>query len=57
CATPSFRHAEYFYDHVRIERMLFDGVVDPIDGTLKLDLAQPGLGLSLKRADAQKFAI
>jgi L-alanine-DL-glutamate epimerase-like enolase superfamily enzyme len=57
CATPSFRHAEYFYDHVRIEKMFFDGVVDPIDGTLTPDLAQPGLGLSLKRADAQKFAI
>ena len=57
CATPAFRHAEYFYDHVRIERMLFDGVADPIDGTLKPDLGQPGFGLSLKRADAEKFAI
>ena len=57
CATPCFRHAEYFYDHVRIEKMFFDGVVDPIDGTLTPDLAQPGLGLILKRADAQKFAI
>jgi hypothetical protein len=37
--------------------MFFDGVVDPIDGTLTPDLAQPGLGLILKRADAQKFAI
>jgi L-alanine-DL-glutamate epimerase-like enolase superfamily enzyme len=31
CATPAFRHAEYFHDHVRIERMLFDGVVKPAE--------------------------
>jgi L-alanine-DL-glutamate epimerase-like enolase superfamily enzyme len=57
CATPAFRHAEYFHDHVRIERMLFDGVVKPAEGVLKPDLTRPGLGLILKRADAQKFAI
>jgi len=57
CATPAIRHAEYFHDHVRIERMLFDGVVESIEGALKPDLSQPGLGLTLKRADTQKFAI
>ena len=25
CAVPGLRHVEYFHDHVRIERMLFDG--------------------------------
>ncbi len=57
CASPALRHAEYFHDHVRIERMIFDGVVEPIDGALSPDQSQPGLGLTLKRADAQKFAI
>jgi L-alanine-DL-glutamate epimerase-like enolase superfamily enzyme len=57
CATPAVRHAEYFYDHVRIERMLFDGVVEPVDGALRPALNRPGLGLTLKRADAEKFAI
>src|SRR5436190_48217 len=57
CATPALRHAEYFHDHVRIERMIFDGVVEPNDGALRPDRSQPGLGLTLKRADAQKFAI
>jgi L-alanine-DL-glutamate epimerase-like enolase superfamily enzyme len=57
CATPALRYAEYFHDHVRIERMIFDCVVEPTDGTLRPDLGQPGLGLTLKRADAQKFAI
>jgi L-alanine-DL-glutamate epimerase-like enolase superfamily enzyme len=57
CATPALWHAEYFYDHVRLERFLFDGVVEPVDGMLKPELTRPGLGLSLKHADAQKFAV
>ncbi|HET7674955.1 MAG TPA: enolase C-terminal domain-like protein [Gammaproteobacteria bacterium] len=57
CAIKPLRHLEYFHDHVRIERMLFDGTQDPIDGVLKPDLSRPGLGLELKRADAEKFRI
>jgi L-alanine-DL-glutamate epimerase-like enolase superfamily enzyme len=57
CATLALRHAEYFYDHVHIERMLFDDAVEPIEGMLKPDLTRSGLGLTLKHADAQKFAI
>lgn len=56
CATPAVRHAEYFYDDVRIERMLFDGVPEPVDGELRPDLTESGMGLVLKRVDAQKFA-
>ena len=37
CAIPKFRHVEYFHDHARIERMLFDGFITPIDGELKPD--------------------
>jgi L-alanine-DL-glutamate epimerase-like enolase superfamily enzyme len=57
CAARTFLHAEYFHDHVRIERMLFDGVPEPVNGTLAPDLSQPGLGLILKSADAHKFAV
>lgn len=57
CAAPTFRHAEYFHDHVRIERMLFDGVPKPVNGALAPDLSRPGLGLMLKAADARKFAV
>ena len=57
CATAPMRHAEYFHDHVRMEKMFFDGVSAPVDGALKPDLTRPGLGLELKRADAAKFAI
>src|SRR5438477_40132 len=56
CAIAPMRHAEYFHDHVRIEKMFFDGVSAPVDGALKPDLTRPGLGLELKRADAAKFA-
>jgi L-alanine-DL-glutamate epimerase-like enolase superfamily enzyme len=56
-ACKMLRHMEYFYDHVRIERMFFDGAGDPIDGTLQPDLTRPGIGLELKRADAQRYAI
>jgi L-alanine-DL-glutamate epimerase-like enolase superfamily enzyme len=57
CATPVLRHSEYFHDHVRIERMIFDGVTEPVDGALQPDLTRSGMGLVLKRIDAQKFAV
>jgi L-alanine-DL-glutamate epimerase-like enolase superfamily enzyme len=56
CATSALRHAEYFYDHVRIERMLFDGVPKPVNGALQPDRREPGMGLTIKRVDAEKFA-
>jgi hypothetical protein len=48
---------EYFYDHPRIEHMLFDGAVTPVDGLLHPDLSRPGLGLEFKRADAARYAV
>ena len=32
-AAPNLRHLEWFHDHVRIESMLFDGVLDPNGGS------------------------
>jgi hypothetical protein len=49
-------HLEYFHDHTRIEDLLFDGVVVPRDGALSPDLSRPGMGLELKRADAERYA-
>jgi L-alanine-DL-glutamate epimerase-like enolase superfamily enzyme len=49
-------HLEYFHDHTRIERMLFDGVVTPVDGALHPLLDRPGNGLELKRSDAERYA-
>jgi L-alanine-DL-glutamate epimerase-like enolase superfamily enzyme len=54
-AVPNLRHVEYFHDHQRIERMLFDGVLDPDGGQLTPDPGRPGLGLSLRVTDAEPF--
>jgi L-alanine-DL-glutamate epimerase-like enolase superfamily enzyme len=57
CAATPVRNIEYFYDHVRIEKMLFEGALEPQNGLLIPDLTRPGLGLELKRADATQYAI
>jgi L-alanine-DL-glutamate epimerase-like enolase superfamily enzyme len=48
CAVPHFRHIEYFHDHIRVERALFDGVLEPEGGALRPDRSRPGHGLELK---------
>jgi L-alanine-DL-glutamate epimerase-like enolase superfamily enzyme len=57
CAVPGFRHIEYFHDHARVEQMLFDGFIAPVGGRLTPDRSRPGLGLTFKRKDAQRFAV
>lgn len=57
CSVRSAIHLEYFHDHVRIERLLFDGAVEPKDGKAIPDRTRPGLGLEFKRSDARKFEI
>ncbi len=57
CACQTAVHLEYFHDHVRVESMLFDGVLAPEDGVLTPDLSRPGHGLELKRQDAERFAV
>ena len=56
CAAPPVRHVEYFFDHVRIERMLFDGALVPQQGKLVPDPSRPGFGLAFKRADPARYA-
>jgi L-alanine-DL-glutamate epimerase-like enolase superfamily enzyme len=56
CAAVPFTEQEYFHDHVRIERMFFDGIPKLVRGALQPDWSQAGNGLELRRADAQKFA-
>jgi L-alanine-DL-glutamate epimerase-like enolase superfamily enzyme len=56
CAVPRVRHVEYFFDHERIERMLFDGVPELVNGMLRPDLSRAGFGIELKRADASRYA-
>jgi L-alanine-DL-glutamate epimerase-like enolase superfamily enzyme len=53
--VPRARHLEWFADHVRVEALLFDGALAPCEGALRPDPARPGLGLELKRTDAEKY--
>jgi L-alanine-DL-glutamate epimerase-like enolase superfamily enzyme len=67
CAPALHRHValaaqqmwniEWFHDHARIERMLFDGAPVPRDGVIAADPTRPGLGLELKHADAERYAV
>ena len=57
-AVWHLRHLEYFHDHVRIERLAFDGVLSPAgDGVMRPDRTRPGLGLSVKDTDLERFRI
>lgn len=56
CSLSNLRPMEYFHDHARIEQMLFDGVLTPVDGALHPDLSRPGMGFEFKHADAEKYA-
>lgn len=57
CALVPAMNVEYFHDHSRIEQMIFDGAIKPVNGNLKPDASRPGLGLQLKRADVDKFQV
>lgn len=57
CAVSNLRHIEYFHDHARIDRLLFDGAPIPHDGQLAPDLSRPGNGLELKRQDAEEWRV
>lgn len=57
-AVPNLRHLEWFHDHVRVERLLFDGVLDPGGGTVTPGAdGAPGLGLTLAGERAQTYRV
>jgi L-alanine-DL-glutamate epimerase-like enolase superfamily enzyme len=55
CAVPAIAHLEFFHDHARLEEMFFDGFLHPVDGFLRPNPTRPGLGLDLKRRDAERY--
>jgi L-alanine-DL-glutamate epimerase-like enolase superfamily enzyme len=57
CSARPAIHLEYFFDHVRLEQMLFDGVRLPSDGALSVDPTRLGLGIELKKEDAECYRI
>ncbi|HTT58822.1 MAG TPA: enolase C-terminal domain-like protein [Acidimicrobiales bacterium] len=56
-AVHNLRHLEYFADHERVDRLLFDGVLEPRGGSLRPDLSRVGNGLDLKRRDAERYRV
>ncbi|HEU4580595.1 MAG TPA: enolase C-terminal domain-like protein [Polyangiaceae bacterium] len=54
-ALAPLRHVEYFYDHVRITSLLFDGALRPRAGQLCPDRGRPGHGMVFKSADAARY--
>ncbi|UGS38335.1 D-galactarolactone cycloisomerase [Capillimicrobium parvum] len=56
CAVQRLAHLEYFHDHVRIERLLFDGTLEPDGGDLVPDRTAAGHGLTLRRDAAARYA-
>jgi L-alanine-DL-glutamate epimerase-like enolase superfamily enzyme len=56
CALAPVIHLEYFFDHARLEDMLFEGALTPRGGTLEPDRSRPGFGLELKRSEAARYA-
>ncbi len=57
CAVSPMYNIEYFHDHVGIEHMLFDGALTATGGVLRPDLSRAGMGLKLKRQDAEKYKV
>lgn len=57
CSVGGLKHIEYFFDHARLENMLFDGVPQPRDGYFKPDLSRLGNGLILKKREIEKFEV
>ncbi|MFJ3086451.1 enolase C-terminal domain-like protein [Streptomyces sp. NPDC086838] len=57
-AVPNLRHLEWFHDHVRIEELFFDGVLDPAGGTVRPGASgTPGHGLELRTRAAERYRV
>ena len=54
-AVPNLRHVEYFHDHQRIERLFFEGALDPSGGAMRPDPDRPGHGMTLRNADTERY--
>lgn len=57
CALPKIRPLEYFHDHAHIEKLFFEGFLEPKQGVLTPDPSRPGLGLELREADVARYRI
>jgi L-alanine-DL-glutamate epimerase-like enolase superfamily enzyme len=55
-SIDNIRHLEWFHDHVRIESIFFNGVLDPQGGAVT-PTDRPGLGLEFRRSDVEMFRV
>ena len=56
-AARSVVNIEWFHDHERVERLLFDGTPVVVDGCTAPDRARPGLGLEMRDGDADRWQV
>jgi L-alanine-DL-glutamate epimerase-like enolase superfamily enzyme len=56
-AVPNLRHIEYFYDHYRLDPLLFDGTTQPNEGALAPRTDAHGHGLSLRPEGADQYRV
>jgi L-alanine-DL-glutamate epimerase-like enolase superfamily enzyme len=56
-AVPNLRHVEWFHDHVRVESLFFDGVLDPSGGALRVNPDAYGHGLTLRHEIAEPYRV
>jgi L-alanine-DL-glutamate epimerase-like enolase superfamily enzyme len=57
CVPPNLRHIEYFHDHTRIDQIMFDRALAPIDSSLRPAGDRPGLELTLRCADPEPHRV
>jgi L-alanine-DL-glutamate epimerase-like enolase superfamily enzyme len=57
CAGQRVVHTEYFFDHVRLEAMAFEGAVRAENGILRPNPANCGFGLTWKGSDMARFEV
>ncbi|HEX5223834.1 MAG TPA: enolase C-terminal domain-like protein [Solirubrobacteraceae bacterium] len=55
-AIGPLAHVEYFHDHARIERLLFEGAPALRDGCLCPDAGVAGMGLTLREEEAERYS-
>jgi L-alanine-DL-glutamate epimerase-like enolase superfamily enzyme len=55
-AVPNLRHLEWFHDHVRIERMFFNGTTEPADAALPAP-DRHGNGLEFQADRASRYRV
>lgn len=55
CASQRLINVEYFFDHVRLEKMAFEGAIEAKNGMLCPNFDAPGFGLTFKEADMRRY--